>query len=65
MYDADILRQRVVDEVKRRKAAGETLRSIGQSVGVDASMVWHWERRKKIGLKALVLLNTAPKMRAA
>lgn len=65
MYNADELRRRVVEEVKRRKSNGETYGAIGRDLGVDGSMVWHWERGKKIGLKALALLNTAPEVQQA
>jgi transcriptional regulator with XRE-family HTH domain len=52
----DELRQQVSMEIKRRRATGETFVQIAKSVGVSSSSVWHWERGKKFGMKALTLL---------
>jgi len=58
----DELRQRVIDEIKRRQDAGETLTQIAASVGAHWNTAWHWGRGKKIGTKALtlLLLKSAP-----
>lgn len=53
---SEALRRRVAEVIQRRRAAGETLEQIADSIGVHWITVWKWEQGRHIRESALSLL---------